>query len=252
MNLDSIFVLLAGLDKDILAEKVRLRKRVFKRTSHHVAKSRTTYLLLPPWHMPSLLFYFVKRKLKRLGFSYIHYDIRSDVLSPDVDSTRNYFKEIEKEIGADMKRWEERFNTEHFVIIGFSLGCVMASMVSGLNSKIRALILVVPGSSLAESLWRGLRTIKLKRVLRGEGLTLTELEKDWEELAPEQYVRNLKDKKVRVLLSRADKVIPYYLGKRFAEEIRKECSDVEIRENRWLGHYGTVLDFCLLSKDVVI
>jgi len=33
-------------------------------------------------------------------------------------------------------------------------------------------------------------------------------------------------------------------------KVKKVVPDVDVLENRFLGHYGTVLDFCLFSKKV--
>lgn len=87
---------------------------------------------------------------------------------------------------------------------------------------------------------------------KNEGISLKNLRMQWNELAPENYVRYLKDKKVRIILSESDKVIPYHLGRKFTDEILAVSSNVEVKENRFLGHYGTVLSFCFLSRDILI
>jgi len=254
MNLDKLFVFLDTRfsDKDNLKKKVKVKEPISKKTFYYAKNATTTYILLSPWHSVPFLFSLIKKKLAKSGFSYVQYDFSPNILTPDVDSTEQYFDKIREEIGNDIKNFTEKYNTEHFVIIGLSLSCVIASMISGLSSKINGLILVVPGNSLAKSLWRGLRTEKIKDVIREEGVSLTELEKDWKKLAPEQYINNFKNKKIKILISKSDNIIPYHLGKKFADEVEKVVSKVIVRENRFLGHYGTVFNFCLISKDIII
>jgi len=253
MNFDKLFISLNdAYHKDNLNKKKESKKIISKKTFYHAKNSKTTYLLLSPWHSVSFLFYPIKRKLQKMGFSYVQYDFSPDILTPSINSTEKYFEDIRKDIGADITMLSEKHDAKSFVVIGLSLSCVIASMISGISPKIQALILVVPGSSLAESLWSGIRTLKIKNEIEKRGVSLAELEKDWKDLAPENYIRNFKNKRVRIYISESDRIIPYNFGKKFEEEIREIIPDVQVRENKNLGHYGTILHFCLVSKDVII
>ena len=146
--LDEVFLSL-GIEsdkEDNLPINIKVKNPISKITHHHTKGSTITYILLSPWHTNESLFNGIKNKIKRLGFSYIQYDFTSNVLTPDIESTKKSFKEMQREIGNDMRELIDKYNTEHFVIIGISLSCVIASMISGLNNKIRGIILVAPGN----------------------------------------------------------------------------------------------------------
>jgi len=57
-----------------------------------------------------------------------------------------------------------------------------------------------------------------------------------------QNLKNLKGKTVYVYLSRADKVIPYRTGKKLVEKMQENDINVILKENRYLGHYGTIIN----------
>ena len=236
--------------EDNLSTNSKVKNPISKITEHHTKGSSITYILLSPWHTNKSLFSGIKNKIKKLGFSYVQYDFTPDVLTPDIESTKKSFKKMQREIGVDMRDWIEKYDTEHFVIIGISLSCVIASMISGLNNKIRGIILVVPGNSLSESLWKGIRTKRFKEKLKEEGVGLADLRNYWSEMDLKKYIHNFKDKRVKILISKSDKVVPYHLGKKFADEVRETVPDADIQINTFLGHFGTVINFCYITRDI--
>ncbi len=64
-------------------------------------------------------------------------------------------------------------------------------------------------------------------------------------MAPEHYIEGVKDKNIKIILSRSDRIIPYKFGKKLAIEIKQNIANTEIVENTFLGHYGTIVSFCL-------
>jgi len=252
MNLDKIllFLGLGNVDKDNLNENVRIGNPIMRKDSYHARGSRTMYLLLPPWHPTRFIFHPIKRKLRKLGFSYIRYEFCPDMLTPDICSTEEYFKLVKEVLREDMAHYAEKHEIERFVLLGMSLSCVTASMASDVSPRITGLILVAPSHSLSRALWHGMRTVNIKNAMKKEGISLTELEKDWEDLDPEKYVPHFKNKKVRILLSKSDTIVPYAQGKKFANEVKRMVPDADVRENRFLGHYGTILHFCFVSKKI--
>lgn len=129
-----------------------------------------------------------------------------------------------------------------------SLGCVNAAMVANKNPRVNTLILVVPGNSLAESLWRGIGTTKLKQQIKKHGISLEKLEKDWKDLAPENNISGLVGKNIEIHISKSDKVIPYNNGYDLIKDMRRTGLKPKIFKNKNLGHYLTVSQFVLEEK----
>ena len=251
MSLDKLFLAFSIFDKDILQDKVEIKNPLFKRFYIYKNSSRA-YVLLAPWHANPFAFYALKNKILKSGFSCVLYNFIPDILSPDVGGTRQYFEIIAEQIKEDLREFQTRYKISRFVLVGFSLSCVTASMVASFNKVVEGVVFVVPGSSLAKSLWSGLRTVNIRRVMEKSKATLLYLERGWENLAPKKYAEGFKDKRVKIILSQSDVIIPYSLGREFADAVKEFVPTAVIEENRYLGHYGTILKFCFVSKEVLI
>jgi len=242
MNLDKILSWSSLFDKDNLNREVELQNP-FSGSVFYDRGSKVAYVLIAPWHAGSYIFTLIKKRIRGAGDAYVQYNLISDILSPDAEATRAYFEIVSQNIRKDLIKIHKESGVEKFIMVGLSLSCVFAMMIASKNELITDVILVAPGSTLAESMWDGLRTAKIKRVMKKEGMTLGRLKKYWLQLAPEEYLEGIKDKKVKIFLSKSDKVIPYRFGKKFADEAKKIIPDVEVKINNMLGHYGTVGSF---------
>lgn len=250
MNLDHILSWSYLFDKDNLNREVELQNP-FSGSTYFNQNSKTAYVLIAPWHAGSYVFLLLKRKIQKKGDAYVQYNLIPDILSPDWEATRSYFEIVNQNIRKDLERLHSE-GIENFIIVGLSLSCVFATMIANNNPLISGVILVAPGNSLAESMWSGLRTVRIKNEMKRNGLTVRELKRYWVELAPEKYIEGMHDKKVKIFLSKVDRVIPYRFGKRLVDAARKMIPQLEVIENTSLGHYGTVAHFCLFSKDIEI
>lgn len=252
MNLDKILSCWSSLfDKENLNREVELQNP-FSGSVFYDKGSKVVYVLIAPWHAGSYIFTRIKSKIRHAGYAYVQYNLISDILSPDAEATRAYFEIVSQNIRKDLIKIHRESEVQKFIMVGLSLSCVFAMMIANQNDLIAEVILVAPGSTLAESMWSGLRTAKIKRIMRKEGLTLGSLKRYWLQLAPDEYLRGIKDKKLKIFLSESDKIIPYRFGKIFADEAKKTVSDVEVKTNTLLGHYGTILSFCLFPKEMGI
>lgn len=202
--------------------------------------SRVLYVALPWWgfrRVESLSAKIVKR-----GYSFLGYEFPVGILSADYQATRRYFEMIRDMVVEDIRRLQAIHRFSEVNILGMSLGCVHAAMVSEVF-PFDAVTLVVPGHCLAESMWVGIRTQHLKKLFEKQGVTLERLKKEWSALAPEHNIHNLSQASVTVYLSRSDKVIPYCFGKKLVEVMRDQGLYPGVRENKYWGHYGTVKRF---------
>ncbi len=216
---------------------------------HKKSDSDTLYVIVPPWRGSKDYFKNIRHEiLEEKKASIIQYDFSSKILSEDVEGTVKYFHFVADTLSTEINSLVNEYKFKNVVILGISLGAVSASMIAGCNENIKKIILVLPGASLAESLWNGERTQNLRNSLVEKGVTLEQLKKAWQLLAPEEYVEEFKGKEVVIHLSKADKIIPYSLGKRLVDKIRNTGTEVTLIENSFLGHYLTVLKFFLFPK----
>ncbi len=212
--------------------------------------SEKLYVVTPYWRAKILQFpmRILKRRILSAGHSCLMYQFPTKILSDNVHLTEQYFKEIEKEIKKNIEEIKKKHNFQEIVLLGMSLGCVNALMVSNKNQNVNKVLLVVPGDSLSDSLWRGLRTKKLKDQIAKRHVNLKELEKDWQELDPQNNIDDLAGKYIEVYLSKSDKIIPYRNGEHLVVDMKKIGLNPIVKKNDRLGHYFTVMKFILSKK----
>lgn len=244
MSIDSIIVKLFS-DNDNLNTQVVIKENIVRSNFVHTESLTALYVILSPWHNMGNFLNVLQARIKKSGLSYVEYKIDPDVLSPDYAATLEYFKKIDDIVVSEIKTLKKKFNFSKIKLIGISLSCVCATMIANHSSEVDELSLVVPGSSLAEPFWEGIRTRNLKRIIEKRGGSLAFLKKYWSELAPENNLSGLASTKIKVYLSESDVVIPYFFGKRLAEEMKKLNLNPEVSVNKFLGHYLTIAKFCL-------
>jgi len=250
MHLDKLFLASSILDKDILQDKVEFKKPLSSKDFYFCKGSSLSYVLLAPWHANPLAFFFLRRKIIKSGFSCLCYRFIPDILSPDVERTVSYFESISDTIKKDLEEIKDKYKLDKFIVMGFSLSSVTASMVSGSNDLVNGVILVVPGITLAESMWSGLRTRKIRRIMEKNGITLASLKDKWENLAPGKYAEGLRNKKVKIVLSKSDMIVPYIFGKELVDKVKEFVPGLVVETNKHLGHYLTMINYCLFSKNI--
>ena len=121
-------------------------------------------------------------------------------------------------------------------------------MCANNNQNIDEIFLIIPGHCLAESIWQGISTQKIRQEYENQKISLKKLKNYWYTLAPENNINNLKSKKVSIFLSKADKVIPYYCGKKLLEKAKSLKYNLFYNINDNPGHYLTALKFYLSPK----
>ncbi len=233
--------------RDRLSEATIVRK-LGKYFFH--SKSEKLYVIAPYWQATISQFpmRILKKRILQAGYSCLIYQFPIKILSENVNLTEEYFKEIEKEIKKDIFEIKEKHKFKEIIMLGMSLGCVNALMVSNQNQDVNRVILVVPGDSLSDSLWRGVGTRKLRNQIAKHHINLKELEKDWQDLDPKNNINGLAGKEIEVYLSKADKIIPYKNGSYLVKDIKNIGISPVVIKNKSLGHYFTLLKFVMFKK----
>lgn len=253
MSLDKIIslFLLGNYFENPTAEDNIQEKDLVQRDFKYTPQSRGLYVFIPPWHRDVLLSKIMERKIVKIGFSALFYSFSPKILSASDVLTVRYFEKIKNIIKNDITTLRGKHNFSEINIISFSIGAVIAMMVADNNDRINKLELIVPGSNLAESMWNGIRTQRIRAEFEKKNITLGQLNRKWEVLAPKDHISGLKCKKIYIQLSRADKIIPYVYGKELADLLKKSNIKTVVEENNFLGHYCTCLKFYLFPKLIV-
>ncbi len=247
MNFDKIIT--SVLPRTYL-EKYRLGN-----DTHHIRKkfihkqgSSSLFIVLPPWGDGAGLPRFLTHHLVKLGNSCLVYSFPRSILSPDPKLTLKIFHEIAGKIKTDIALIKQKYNFQQIEIIAPSLGCVSGLMTANGNKDVTGLYLIAPGSCLASSLWDGIRTRKLKGIYENKNINKEYLKILWQSIAPKNNLNALKDKKIILITSKSDKIIPYCYGKELGDLLKKQYPETVIQENRYLGHYLTTIKFYLFPN----
>ncbi len=234
----------------ILGRRKRNDRLVEKRVSYFEG-SKKLFVLIAPYSTGLEVFSRVEKFINARGQSFIAYKFPSAILNSDHDAVYRGFKKIQSDITRDLRDLEKEYGLEAIEMLGFSLSCVPTMMIANGNPLVREIRLVVPGHSLAESLWCGIRTDDLRHAFEKKGVTLEALEKYWSDLAPEHNIDKLEGKKLSITLSEADTVIPYRFGMRLVEALKKRNVPFTLTTNKRLGHYLTVAHLLLAPKKFI-
>jgi len=120
--------------------------------------------------------------------------------------------------------------------------------VANSYSNFNSATLVVPGSDLAGSLCDGIRTRPIYKALVSQGTLRNQLINSWSCLAPKNQVSSLKGKKIRIVVSNTDRVIPSQYQYELTIALKQHTSQIKIQASS-LGHYATITKYFLTSND---
>lgn len=241
MKIDNLISYVWPLSRDaftLTEENLQKRVRKFFFLSQ---KSNDLYVMLPSWGFHHAEQY--GKKIAKLGHSFLGYEFPVGILNTNAHDTRRYFEMLRDRAVDDIRKLREKYHFINVHLIGISLGCVHASMVSSIYPEFKTVTLVTPGHCLADSLWYGIRTQHLKKEYERKGVTLSQLKDEWKVLAPEHSTTGVTNARVKVYLSYSDTVIPYRFGKRLVEVMQNRGLRPEVVENAHLGHYGTAITY---------
>lgn len=107
--------------------------------------------------------------------------------------------------------------------------------------SVDTLDLIVPGGSLARSLWTGYRTRDLRAQFEQKGISLGELEERWAALAPTFQASKVRNAEVDITISSADKIIQPDTAHELAAAFANAGNNVNLHVLPVLGHYGTIV-----------
>jgi hypothetical protein len=227
-----------------LRKKVILKDYI-KEDFTYYPDSKVLCVLCPPWHVSKPTTAIVRHTLKRYKYSYLTYDIHPDIISPDYIGTKKYLKEIIKKMQEDIRKYDKKYKFIDIHIVGFSFGSLYAINVANKIKKISKVILITVGNSFAECLYDCISTSEMRDRLIELGISQRKYNNCLKEFNPEENIFGLKNKDVRIVISRQDQIIKYKYGLKLIQKMRKAGINPQVIVNQNQGHYGTNIKFLL-------
>ncbi len=219
--------------------------KTIKKDFVYLEGSKKLFVMIAPYRSDIDIFFRLERLIHSRGQSFIAYRFPGDILTSDYELTKKDFEKIKSDIDLDLKDLKKEYDFKEIEMLGFSLSCVPTLMIANGNPLINEVELVVPGHCLAESLWFGVRTDRIRKEFEKKGVILEELKEKWKDLAPKNNVNKLNGKKITIIISEADMVIPYRFGMKLVKALEQHNVPFKLIANKRLGHYLTAASFLL-------
>jgi pimeloyl-ACP methyl ester carboxylesterase len=157
---------------------------------------RNLYAIFPPWHGGGALYERLIQRLAKRGDTALAYYFHDEILRPNTDDVRASFTQIRDTVADELTAVTRRHDYEKIVLVGMSLGNAALTTVTGLFDGFDSVSLVVNGSSLASSMWHGIRTQHIRAGIEQSGHDLPDVEEAWSDLAPINHLNELVGKEV--------------------------------------------------------
>jgi len=216
---------------------------MIKKKFRYKKNSDKLFVMLPGWGSTLKYNVVLKKVISKKNYSFLEYEFPKEILSSNWEKTLKCFNIICDEVIKEIKelKKEHKFNTVY--IVGISFGSFHACRIANNNKDITEMCLITPGHCLAETIWKGILTQKIKQGYEAKKITLKQLKKYWRGLAPENNIDNLKVKHITIIISKADQVVPFYCGNKLLNNLKKHKYNISYDINKSLGHLLTGVKF---------
>ena len=207
--------------------------------SENGEQNKKVIFLLAGWQNKLWMYRPFAKLLSIRGFYCITYVYSADVLSPNVGETIRHFTEICKDILHRIKQLKKA-GYKNFSVFGSSLGSTLALMVADRSPDVSKIILNTTGIDLAQTIWSWDHIqIGFKDQLRAQGYTLKKLQSAWKAISPAHNMDHLQGKRLLIYLAKNDEIIPYPIGHKLVEEIRRRGCASQVVINTHFRHVLT-------------
>lgn len=203
--------------------------------------------LFPPWHGGGRAYSRLVRRLVARNNAVLVLSFDDQLLTHDSEQVLASFTNLSEICAEEIVNQTETQGYKKVSLLAASLGTPALAMTASLLDRFDAATLVTPGANLADCMWHGIRTQRVRRELEARGETLATVNERWQPIAPINHLEAMNGKDVRVVLSAADDVIPTKSQLEYAAALVESGVQPTIESSR-MGHYGTIGRFCITGK----
>ena len=201
---------------------------------------------MPPWHIWNSLWSRVQKRLLKQGYSLLVYEASEDILSPDGNVVANQFREVKDAAVRDVNELLASGQFTSVDVVGLSLGTGSALYFAISGIVINKLVLLCPSADMAEGIYTGIRTKKVRHALERSGKSFEAYKEEMHELTMRKPY-DISVNEVDILLSSVDDVIPFRLGMELVASFQSKGISVNVTNYRNRGHYVSFILFCLFG-----
>ena len=176
--------------------------------NHYNPTADNLTVIFPPWHGGGKFLSLLSSRIARRGESVLSYNLHDQIVEPNIERVQQSFRSIQNTVENDLLQAVDRYGYERIRLLGMSLGNVTLALTARTFSAFDEALMVAPGSNLALSVWNGIRTQQIRRLFEEQGIGELDINEAWARLAPISHVNAFSGKRVKVLTSNKDSVIP--------------------------------------------
>jgi hypothetical protein len=237
--------------KDNITERIFVNfgkhRKFIARQELFNSKGKRLNVLFLPWHAGVKPYSWLIQRLVGKNQAVVVYFFADEILSASAASVRDFYKQIEKEIPIRLSKIRGTYKYSQVRLIGISLGNVALGVVANVWHDFDSVIQVCTASSLAKSVWEGDRTVDIRHILETNNYSLGNIESSWKDVEPINNIEVFSNKPMTIVVSKTDTSIPSHLQWNYVNDARAIGLRPKVKTSR-LGHYGTIIKFCLIGK----
>ncbi|HEY1835635.1 MAG TPA: hypothetical protein VGG13_02325 [Candidatus Saccharimonadales bacterium] len=182
--LDAIYAAVGQLHKPVFDTKYSGDQAITRATFAEAKNSSKLTVIFPPWHVPSRFTTQLERRLVRQGSNVLVYNFNPLILERDIIKVKNSFEYIALAVSEDIATLVARKHIQTIDLLSLSLGGIALCVAAEKLPHFDSVTMVCTGNDLAAAFWAGWRTRRLRNIIKNEGYKLTDLQKEWADLAP--------------------------------------------------------------------
>lgn len=206
------------------------------------------FVIIAPWKYRWFHHSLIKAKVPN-DCGYLHYSYSMDILNDNPYITKQNFLELLDTIHEDMDHLN-KLRERNFYLYGHSMAGTFVMILADLM-PVKAVAAIVPGANLAECFWNGESTQFLRKEMEQNGVTLPKLKKLWQEISPDNYLKEKSSNtNFLIRLSKNDVVIPYKNGLKLVELMKKNKIKFELQENTLSHSHNCGYDYLMPGKTI--
>jgi pimeloyl-ACP methyl ester carboxylesterase len=200
-------------------------------------------VIFRPWHGGGRV---VGSLIKHLSTraAVLDYEFHDQIIEPNIERVPESFQTIGEKVSEDLDRLVAEYDYHAIHLVGMSLGSVALALAAKNYPDFSSSTLVVAGDNLATLMWEGARTRAIQQAFIEQGITKLTLDKAWQSIAPKNQAGAFKGKKVKMVISKKDRLLPTAGQFNLRDSLRMAGADVSCIYSS-LGHSATISRFCL-------